>query len=82
MEIQITRGLIFSRTIASTIIETECFFHFSGFFVNIKEKLNISFYSIFPTITEKFMHMHKFFHYSRKNLCICINFSVTVGKIE
>ena len=48
LEIQITRGLIFSRTIASTIIETECFFHFSGFFVNIKEKLNISFYSIFP----------------------------------
>ena len=52
-EILITRGLIFLRTIVSTIIETECFFHFSGFFVNLKEKLNNSFYSIFPTVTEK-----------------------------
>ena len=55
LEIQIRLELIFLKTIASTIIETECFFHLSGFFVefcNLKEKLN-NFYSIFPTIMEK-----------------------------
>ena len=63
MEIQITRGLIFSRTIASTIIETECFFHLSDFFVdfaNLKEKLN-NFYSIFPTIMEKLNKFYSIF---------------------
>ena len=49
------------KRVASTIIETECFFHLSGFFVeNLKEKLN-NFYSIFPTVMEKLNKFYSIF---------------------
>ena len=37
---QIRQGQILMKVVARTNIETECFFHFSGFFVGLKKVLS------------------------------------------
>ena len=56
---QIRQGQILTKVVARTNIETECFFHFSGFFVGLKKVLSEKWWTFFRNLK---------FHKEKRNI--------------